>query len=94
MDVAHSQPLDFRVSLYSGGSMITGRIAPAHWWYDVTQAARRAEDEQASQQGRSWGKRPPAPTETRVPLQASTVCHCIASPSRKSGEAWSRPPRV
>jgi hypothetical protein len=60
MDAAHNQPLDFRVSLYSGGMLITGRVAPAHWWYEVSQAARRAQEEQATQQ-RGWGKRSAAP---------------------------------
>jgi hypothetical protein len=43
MAAAQGQPLDFRVKLYCGQMMVTGRVAPSDWWYQVTQAGRKAE---------------------------------------------------
>lgn len=37
------EPLPFRIRMYVGSLMVTGRIAPAHWWYDLTRRAMEAE---------------------------------------------------
>ena len=35
--------LDFAISMYCGQMLISGRVAPAGWWYDVTTSAVDAE---------------------------------------------------
>lgn len=35
--------MPFRIRMYVGSLMVTGQIAPAHWWYDLTRRAMEAE---------------------------------------------------
>jgi hypothetical protein len=58
---ATQDPLPFRIRMYVGTLLLTGQIAPAHWWYDLTRRAMEAELEkyqakldeaEASHQGR------------------------------------------
>ena len=37
------EPLPFRIRMYVGSLMVTGQIAPARWWYDLTRRAMEAE---------------------------------------------------
>jgi hypothetical protein len=45
MEVAEAggKPLSFAVSMYCGSMVISGRAAPAGWWYEVTRSAQQAE---------------------------------------------------
>ena len=43
MRAAEAKPLEFRVKMYCGQMMVTGRVAPGSWWYDVTRSGRKAE---------------------------------------------------
>lgn len=55
---AERGPLSFRVVLYCGGMQVTGRIAPASWWYDVTINADRAAAEAARAGKGRWRRGP------------------------------------
>jgi hypothetical protein len=43
MAAATHEPLPFRVRMYIGNLMVSGRIAPEHWWYDLTRRAIEAD---------------------------------------------------
>jgi hypothetical protein len=47
MQGATDEPHNFHISFYCGQLIVSGRVAPASWWYEVTKAAHRAEAEQA-----------------------------------------------
>jgi hypothetical protein len=47
MQAADSEPLSFHVSMYCGQMIVSGRVAPSGWWYDVAKSGYRAELERA-----------------------------------------------
>lgn len=57
MECANEEPLDFYVSFYSGQLIVSGRIAPRSWWYEVTKATQRAEAELAHRKVRKDDER-------------------------------------
>jgi hypothetical protein len=42
MHAAQDGPLPFAVSMYCGQMVVTGTVAPADWWYEVTRSAAQA----------------------------------------------------
>lgn len=43
MKAAELEPLTFHVTMYCGQMIVTGRVAPPSWWYDVTKKGYWAE---------------------------------------------------
>lgn len=63
MQAAQTEALDFHISFYSGEMIIAGRVAPQHWWYDVTKNAHRAVVESANRKVRDERARAEAVNE-------------------------------